>query len=254
MRYNYFYILIITLALHGFDEHCPQETTRSKEIIDYVKSKYEHTLYDQEYLFFPAKNPKRLWILFCGAQKNRYTMWSWFWNDNEDWQDTAYLFLKDESFSWYLGFEDKPLVETYTALIKKIINECNLEPKNVFSIGHSMGGYAALFYGITLGFKGIFAFRPQIDWPNAATFFSVNQLKNRWIDINELLINKTAIPLIYLQFGEFEPDKQAGYKLIDTLKSRESLSIIQKTTNTQHIGHEPTKKFIESTLLYFENI
>ena len=47
-------------------------------------------------MFYPAKKAVRLVIIFNGATKNRYMMFSHFWNNKEVWPDTAYLFLKDD--------------------------------------------------------------------------------------------------------------------------------------------------------------
>ena len=240
--------------LDSFDLQFIAQERGASEKIEYVKNKYQQTLFGQDCLFYPATNPERLWILFGGRSLNLYTMWSWFWREDEQWENTAYLFLKDDSFSWYLGSPTDSLIENSSNIIKHFTDKCGLSNDHVFSIGHSMGGYAALFYGITLGFKGIFAFRPQIDWLNALRYFAVSELSSIWQDIDFLLKQSNKPPYIYIQYGEFPPDKDAALKLVNVMKEKESIGIIQKTMNTNHVGFNPTKEFIKRTLDYFDNI
>jgi hypothetical protein len=230
------------------------EYTVRSGLIEYVKSTYEHTLFGIDYLFYPASNPKRLYILCNGATVGKYTMWSWFWRDDELWDDTAYLFLKDDAICWYLGTAENPLMQTYSDLIRAIMHYCTLTEKETYIIGHSMGGYAALHFGLHLGLAGVFALRPQIDWQSASTYFSVKKLKNVWIDLDTYVMQSSYIPKIYLQFGEFGPDKEAGNKFLHALITRKAFVIVEKTDNESHTGYHPTKEYIEATLAYMEQI
>jgi hypothetical protein len=47
-------------------------------LIEYVKKTYEKKIYNIDHLFFSAKNPSKMYILFTSAVKNVYSMWSWF--------------------------------------------------------------------------------------------------------------------------------------------------------------------------------
>lgn len=222
--------------------------------IAYVKSIYEQSLYGIDFLFYPAKQPQRLYVLCNGATIGKYTMWSWFWRDDEVWEDTAYLFLKDDAIRWYLGTQEEPLTDTYCAIINTVMHWCGLTANQVYTIGHSMGGYAALHFALKLGLAGAFVLRPQIDWQTAAQYFSVKKLQDIWVDLDMLVRTATNIPLLYLQYGEFVPDKQAGLHLLAALIEKKAFVILEKTTNEEHTGYHPSKVYIEATLAYMEKM
>lgn len=252
-----FFIICIHLTAfpssHFFES---EEVPEYKNVppIEYVKATYEINLHGIDCLLYPAKNPKRLWVLFNGATVNRYTMWSWFWDTKEAWEDTTYLFLKDDRITWYLGSEKEPLTSLYCAIITDIMRRSNLSPSDVYMIGHSMGGYAALYYGLLLHVGGIFALRPQIDWYHGIQYFSIKKLEKIWVNIDELILKTKYIPYMYLQFGEFGPDKGAGETCISALLKKKACAIVEKTMNASHMGYHPTKEFINATLSYFELI
>ena len=181
-------------------------------------------------------------------------MWSWFWDGQKRWNDAAFLFLKDDTTSWYIGTKEKPLIESYVNLIKHYLDEYGIKPNKVFTIGSSMGGYAALLYGILFGVQATFSFRPQIDYENASLHFLVKNLQDSWIDLNELVKNYEYIPKIYLNYGNFLPDKQAAESFIKNLQKNCNIVIVHKTDNERHMGFVPNKDFIMKTLSYLDQV
>jgi len=248
-------VIFVTIMINMYAQEykLPPKTDKQQVCsIESIKKKYEKNLFNLEHLFFPARNPKRLYIVFNGAPKNRYMMWSWFYDD-ERWTDTSFLFLKDDTTSWYIG-EDGSLVKSYINLINHYMKLSRLTHKQLFTIGSSMGGYAALLYGIMLEVNGVFSFRPQIDYANAASFFLVEKLRHHWIDLNNLVKKYKNLPKMYLQCGMFENDKAAMNTFIDTLKNHSTVIIFHKTTETTHMGFTPSKDFIKKTLKFLESI
>lgn len=229
------------------------ETRGSSALITYVKSAYEHSLHGIEYLVYPAKSPKRLLVLFNGATPGKYTMWSWFWRDDEAWYDTVYLFLKDDDVRWYLGSESNPKTDLYMDIITSVMYSFGLEPSQICTVGHSMGGYAALYYGLLLHAGCIYVFRPQVTWDAAATYYSVKKLKDVWVDIDALVRNGDVVPRLYLQYGEFMPDKLAGKALIDAYAEKHGIFIVERTEHPEHVGFHPTKEQIEATVNFLMN-
>jgi predicted esterase len=219
-------------------------------LIDYVKERYEHTLHDVSYLVYPAQKPTQLWVLFNGATASKYTMWSWFWRPDEDWDDVAYLFLKDDDIRWYLGSTKEPKTEVYMDIICSVMRSLQLQPEQVCMIGHSMGGYAALYYGLLLSVGCVYVFRPQVTWEAAVTYYSIKKLHEVWKDIDQLVSQVERIPPLYIQYGEFEPDKRAGHALIDVYKERYGIMIVEHTEHQEHIGYHPTQQEIEKTIEY----
>lgn len=124
------------------------ETTKklSAEQVDYIIKKYECIKFGKPHLFYPAKNPKRLLIVFAGAgAKGQYNLFSWYWRDDENWADVAYLFLRDDDVCWYIGNNEQDFIPDYSNLIRHYINTCKLDNSNVYTIGSSMGGMVQFF-------------------------------------------------------------------------------------------------------------
>lgn len=226
------------------------ENRSTAELIAYVKSNYEHVMHGVEYLLYPAQHPKQLWVLFNGATPGKYTMWSWFWRDDEEWNETAYLFLKDDDIRWYLGSSDAPKTHVYLDIITTVMQSLGLEPSQVCTIGHSMGGYAALYYGLLLGAGCVYTFRPQVTWDAAETYYSVKKLRDVWIDIDTLVREQSKVPPLYLQYGEFLPDKLSGKALIDAYAEHHGVMIVERTDHLEHLGYHPTKEQIEQTISF----
>jgi len=246
-------LLIVLLSLMNFlvqaaDPVVEHRTTA--EHIAYVKSIYEDTMHGIDYLFYPARSPKQLWVLFNGATPGKYTMWSWFWRDDENWDEVAYLFLKDDDIRWYLGSVDEPKTQLYLDIITTVMRDLGLEPSQLCTIGHSMGGYAALYYGLLLGAGSIYVFRPQVTWEAAVTYYSVKKLRDIWVDIDTLVRAQPVIPHLYLQYGEFMPDKLSGKALIDAYTERHGVMIVERTDHSEHLGYHPTKEQIETTIVF----
>lgn len=222
----------------------------NSQLIEYVKNKYEQSRHGIEYLLYPAQNPRRLFILFNGATPGKYTMWSWFWRADEAWDDTAYLFLKDDDIRWYLGSVDVPKTTLYCDIINHVMQSLSLKPSQVCTIGHSMGGYAALYYGLQLHVGCVYVFRPQVTWEAAALYYSVKKLRDIWVDIDLLAQNQEILPRLYLQYGEFLPDKLGAHALIDTYTEKQGLMFVEHTNHSEHLGYHPTQKQIESTVAF----
>lgn len=244
---------IIRIALMGlnFLLHASDfilEERGNSNLIEYVKNTYEHTMHDISYLLYPAKKPKQLWVLFNGATSGKYTMWSWFWRDDEVWDDIAYLFLKDDDVRWYLGSVESPKTAIYRDIITSVMQSLGLESSQLCTIGHSMGGYAALYYGLQLQVGRVYVFRPQVTWNAAVTYYSVKKLRDIWVDIDSLVHAQLKVPQLYLQYGEFMPDKLAGKALVDAYAEKHTLIVVERTDHPEHTGYYPTKKQLEETI------
>ena len=242
-------LCLITLRSYG-DSDWASELRGNKIPIAYVKSKYEQTMHGIEYLFYPAKDPQQLWVLFNGATPGKYTMWSWFWRDDEAWDTIAYLFLKDDDIRWYLGSAERPKTEVYSDIIMAAMASLGLDSSQVCMVGHSMGGYAALYYGLLLSAGSVYVFRPQVTWEAAVTYYSIKKLRDVWVDIDTLVQSVPLVPILYLQYGEFLPDKLSGQALVNAYLERRSVIMTEHTMHTDHIGYHPTKEQLETTIAF----
>jgi len=224
-----------------------------KSNIHYVLQKYERKIRNRECLFYPAKNPKRLCIFFTGLKKNTYIMWSWFWDQHENWQDTAYLFIKDDDACWYLGNHKKSFIDDYSAIIKHFMDICKLSRKNVFAIGGSMGGYAAIFYATLLQLRAVIAINPQVQKANQK-LRDFSDIGDRWQELEKFVKSSNYVPDISLIYSRSPRDEANGHALLNVLKNKGSLVILRRHNSPHHTGGANlTKKFVESEIAYFEN-
>lgn len=218
-------------------------------MIKIILEKFEFERNGIKYLYFPARNPKKLVVSFNGATRNKYSMWSFFYNESHSWEDTSYLFLKDDSdpnyFWWYL--KDS---EYFSDIIEYHIQKLNLTSKAVIMLGSSMGGYACIYYGLKFGVRGCISFSPQIDYLTASKFFTVARLKDIYVDLNDLIksVPDDELPMMYLNYSDFPHDKLAAYHLIDEMKKSKTLSLIHPTSGSEHCSWNPDEKFVRSLL------
>jgi hypothetical protein len=255
MKYMPFKIGILGMFFLCLLSVCSSFAKISKEKINYIKSKYEHTMFGREHIFYPATKAKRLLIIFNGAMKNRYMMFSHFWNDKEKWRDTAYLFLKDDDTCWYLGNDEKSSVEDFSGIINRYIAFCNLDKEHVFTIGSSMGGYGAIFYATILGLGGVVALNPQVDAAsNEVTRYDIKNTGSRWRDLNKVIDTYPEAPNISLVFAHNPKDQAAGYVLLEALKNKSRIIIIKRKSSLNHSIAKAvfSKEFIETEIDYLE--
>ncbi len=228
------------------------------EKIQYAMKKYEQKINSMDFLLYPAKNPKRLIVLFTWVSRDKhYGMWSWFWNDEENWDSTAYLFLYDPTITWFLGKDGHSLVKTYSEIINQCIKKSNLGNEHVFTVGISMGGYAALYYATLLNLKGAIAICPQIDRASACTDQGLSWEIGRGIDRNfqdldQFLANKVYTPAISLNLSGAGQDCLAAAKLIDAVKQKKSLLVFRKKAGSSHGALGVTRKFIEQEIDFLD--
>jgi len=117
------------------------------------------------------------------------------------------VFLRDINRSWYhAGMHDiSNDIEGTVSFLKEKIQHSGA--KRVICMGNSMGGYAALLFGILLKADYILTFAPQTSLENIDLIGSKQQIKyvhnhfpNTYFDINELLttsLNTSAIHIYY---------------------------------------------------------
>ncbi|GAA4650101.1 hypothetical protein GCM10023116_23840 [Kistimonas scapharcae] len=224
---------------------------------DYVRNKYGFHSLGQYGIFYPSENASRLLILFSSMGKDRYDRYSWFWNECERWDDTAYLFLKDDTFCYFLGSDERPLEQTFRKIILNHMESCGVNNKQVFTVGASMGGYAALYYASLMDFNGAIVSNPQIDYASARCHEFQNwerQIRTmgaQWYDLNDFLCKRKA-PKVYIEYGNYLADKCAAEKLISTLDKKNSLYIVRKTDWSGHTVDSLKKETITSAITFFE--
>lgn len=209
---------------------------------NYVREKYQKNIDGCDLVYYPSKNPRRLVINFSSMGDDRFDRYSRYWDESELWEaDSAYLFFKDDNKTYYLGTEKSPKVATYQRLIKEFYSMNGLNADQVFTVGSSMGAYAAIYYSVTLELKGCLVYAPQ------ATFCSAQVHKYRnwekhiketgglWVDLDILIQRVNKIPNFYIEVSNYLADKLAIDSLLDGIaQHRESLIIKRLIDSLEH--------------------
>lgn len=179
-------------------------------------------------------------------------MWSWFWNDREQWKDTAYLFLKDDDLCWYVGNNEKSAIQDFSHIIDHYITRCKLSKNKVFTIGGSMGAYGAILYAVLLGLKGVIAINPQVNKASNITR-PLENAGDKWQDLEKVTAVHSVTPNVSLTFCHDPPDQAASYALLHELKQKKSITIIRRHPSLTHSGSAGlSKEFIENEIAYLE--
>lgn len=218
---------------------------------NYIKEKYELTVFGKQCIFFPSQNPQKLIIIFGYRRKNVYALWSWFWRSDENWGETAYLFLKDDDLAWFVGTRTHQTIDVFANMINYFINKLNLSKKHVFTVGSSMGGYAAILFATLLKLQGAIANVPQIDTETWAKYFFADSHVN-FLDLTKLINNASYTPFISLHYGNFEADFVSAHKLINILKHKSTFFIHNKYQSDKH-EFFITKHLIEAEINFMDN-
>lgn len=168
--------------------------------------------------------------------------------------------MKDDSFRYFLGDTEHPLTQTFRKIIIKYMETANVSAEKTFTIGGSMGGYAAIYYASLMQLNGAITNNPQIDYASTRAHQYQNWERNirkvgsEWYDLPEFIFKWPCIPNIYLEYGNYRADRLAAEKLISALtQSENSLFIVRKTNWPGHTVNALSKITIESAIRMFEN-
>ena len=226
---------------------------------DKIRQKYEKELFNFKHMFFPCSNPKRLLIFFSSMGKDRYDRWSWFFDDKELWEgDTACLFIKDDSFHYFLGTDEFPLTMSIKKLIDFYLLKLSLTNDSCFTIGGSMGGYAAIYYASFLSLNGAIVANPQINIQSCVAHKYDNWERNareaghNFKDLC-MFIHKRRIPNIYIEYGNYYADKIAMQHFIESCLDGECLLILRKAPWNDHTVDCLSRFSILNAVFFFEN-
>ncbi len=138
-----------------------------KAMIENVLKKYEQETFGKRVLFYPASKPSRLVVVFAGANRGHYAMWSWFYRQNEDWSDCSYLFLTEDTdpnrYWWYLP---ALVVLAWVANTARVVGICimalSVGPELAMGSFHLLGGWIVLCVMFFLCWI-VFSFAGQIE-------------------------------------------------------------------------------------------
>ncbi|MDM1021731.1 YqiA/YcfP family alpha/beta fold hydrolase [Acinetobacter sp. VNK23] len=226
---------------------------------NYVREKYGISMLGIDGIFFPAKKAKRLLVFFSSMGKDRYDRYSWFWDEDENWEETSYLFLKDDSFHYFLGTDEKKMRDSVKKVINYYQNLMNIEPYYTYMLGVSMGGYAAIYFAFYTKARAAIVANPQVTFKAAQMHQYQNwerhirEMGTQWVDLDVLAVRSEYKPAIYLEYGSYPADKKGAEYLIKALIESNCLLILRKEEWSGHTVNSLFKNTIEATILFFEN-
>jgi hypothetical protein len=228
---------------------------------NFVIANYEKNHRGIDYLFYPSESPKRLIVIFSGlSSRKSYNRFSWYWDESQRWVgDTAYLFLNDLAETWYCGTPSDGRLDIYSEIITRAMSELGLSGNRVFSLGASMGGYAAILFGIIHGFNGVLSVNAQVNKKYAALSKSSEWLDKMslcgdcFIDLECFASDAKSLPKLYIQYGQYEADRKASESIVRAFQGRTSMLITSILSDETHVVDKPTRGTIESCISLFSS-
>lgn len=227
---------------------------------EYIRGKYGKTVDDCNFVYYPAVRPKRLIINFSSMGKDRFDRYSRYWDETQQWDtDSAYVFFKDDDYKYYLGDDENPKTSIYNRLIKQFLMLNDLTVDQAFTVGGSMGGYAALYYAIIMGLKGAVVCAPQTTLKAMQAHQYRNWLKHarstgaQWSDLDMLVHSSKKTAFFYIEHGSYDADILAVEALTNELRKKDALVLVRRARWKEHTVDEVlSKHIVEETILYFE--
>lgn len=225
---------------------------------DYVRNKYKVGMLGIEGVYFPSVNAKRLMVFFSSMGKDRFDRYSWFWNEDEIWEETAYLFIKDDSFHYFLGTDDKPMKDSVRKVIEYHQVLSNTTSESTFMVGGSMGGYAAIYFAFYTKSRAAIVANPQITYKSARMHQfqnwerSIRETGSQWYDLDDFSKKYEDKPAVYIEYGNYMADKKGCECLINALIEEDCLVIIRKEKWEGHTVNSLFKNTIENAVSFIE--
>lgn len=205
----------------------------------YILKQYEQTLDEIDYLLFPAIKADRLVILFSGLSGHKtYNRFSWYWD---------------------VGTDKNPLREKYIKIIQSVLNKYSIDRGKTITVGGSMGGYASLLFAFDMGLRGAISVHPQITYKSTRKHHindwesKIRECGSQFYDLTDFIFKRHTIPFVYLEYGDYEADKEGAEELIQGLQKREALVVFRKTLSKDHVTNNPSKVTVDSIITLFEN-
>lgn len=227
---------------------------------EYIRKNYGKSINGCDFIYYPASHAKRLIVNFSSMGKDRFDRYSHYWDETQQWDnDSAYIFFKDDDFKYYLGDDNNPKTNTYIRLIKQFLILNGLSADQAFTVGGSMGGYAALYYAMIMGLRGALVCAPQTTLKAMQAHRYSNWIKHaratgtQWQDLDMMVHRSLKNTFIYIEHGSYEADILAVEALTNEFRKKDTLVIARRAGWKEHtVDKILSKDIIEKTILYFE--
>lgn len=236
--------------------------TNTEFCADSVISLYGDIVLGEEVVYYKSVNPRGLLICFSAMDaKNKFNRLSWFWDAKQRWEDGwSVLFVTDRSYMYYIGSDSNPKFHTYEKIIHHFSDSSGIGRNNIFCVGSSMGGYAAILYAFRLRLGGAITGVPQVSkkfarMHNYSNWIkSINSTGSQWLELDEYLYRTDySLPKLYLEYGVYPADCFAAETLLDIYRDRGGLVLANKGSANEH-SYFMDPETIKAVADYFSRI
>lgn len=210
-------------------------------------------------VFEPAQVDKVV-VSFTGMKLNRYERWSWFHDQYLKGSNTLYIVFKDDDHAFYLDRDSTGPVSAHHAdFILDKLTKYNLDSKQLYTVGSSMGGYAAVYFAFRLNARAATSVSPLVDIASARLLPPGNlwerkmlELGNEWIDLDQYVLESNNNPEVFLMYGKYPPDIAAANKLISALDVKNIVHTeehVDQDTHGDFLSYDKMFKLIDTWIL-----
>lgn len=189
-------------------------------------------------LAWADSEPRQAVINFSSMNPGKFERWSWFRRDRLI-VPSIYMFLKDDRQHYYLGTPSRSLVDAREELIDRMLRRYHIDRGQVTTVGSSMGGYAAVYFALSMGFGRVISINPQVDFESAGLHkYSLWQRKMseaNWVNLDEFVeaCSKPACHVL-LRHGQYAADQAAALKLSAAMTKRRIPFDVQVHESNEH--------------------
>jgi hypothetical protein len=197
-------------------------------MINEILGKYENTLENVKHIFYSNCGNNTLFISFAG-KVDRYVSATWFYNQYDFLGN--FLFLKNDEEGYNTYNEEK-----YSRLIKYYIDKYSVN--NLIMFGPSMGGIASIMYGLKFNANTIISIDPNpINFNYHNLLEQIKSYPNNYDYKNKIFINYTFM-------NDFNTLCPWTEDIINELKKKNIITILQPFRSTEHLHFIPSKEFL----------
>lgn len=168
---------------------------------------------------FEPSTVSKIVVNFTGMNPHKFDRWSWYYERYMKGDDTLYICLKDEDHLFYLGREHCPdFVEQHVSFIKKYVDKHRLSFSDVYMVGSSMGGYAAIYYAYRTTSKAAIVSNPLVNRAAASlhkfTLWTrkIDEIGGTFVRLHDYVCRKKST-FVYMESGEYQADRVAALDL-----------------------------------------
>jgi predicted esterase YcpF (UPF0227 family) len=236
-------------------EDCAEPSTGNENVsppanVESAFQRFAHKANGIDALVMCGNNPKRAVISFTSMNPGKYERWSWFYNRHKEGCEDLYIIFRDNDHRYYIGSDTAPTQVRYHKFITEHLQKHNLSSKDIFLVGSSMGGYAALYFGFWMDVAGIIVTNPQVDYQSSRRHSlqnwerQIREAGTNWVDLNDFIYRFQSKPKLYIEHGDYPADAAAAQKLFS------SLDDLKLTYTRCYVGGDHSSTNMNAHLLF----